>query len=284
MHHKMKVYVNGRIVPAGRAISAFEWGLNYGYGLFETLRTYRGRPAFLEDHIERLSNSAAAFEIATDRLEEVEAAIGRVLRANGLEGRDARVKIILTKGVSEAVTEPPDSPTLVITATPLDTERIERLKRHGIGAMILDGWGGCGRYKTLNHLKNIMGRLEATKRGAHEGILTTKAGQVLEGTASNLFIIEGRTLRTPHTRGGLILPGVTRKKTIEAAKGMGLCVEQCVVRKEELFGAEGLLLTNSVLEIVPVRTLEGQRVGSVTGRKITRKLQKSFSEMIENLP
>ena len=281
MHtEKLRVYVNGRIVPAGSAISVFDWGFNYGYGLFETIRAYSGVPAFLEDHLERLRSSARALQIATDGLEGIEREIEKLIRLNGLEGTDSRVKIVLTKGVSMDVTSLPEKPTLIITVAPVDVERIERLKRDGINAVLLDGWGGCGRHKTLNHLKNIMGRMEALKRGGREGIFTTKRGTVLEGTASNLFVVEAGCLKTPPLKGGHILPGVTRKKILEVAEELGIHTIECRLKREELFKAEGLFLTNSVLEVVPVKSLDGKRVGSLTGRKITRNLQKAFSKLI----
>ena len=201
------VYIDGRILPAIKArISVFDRGLNYGDGLFETMRADSGRVLLLSKHIKRLKSGARRLGIPSPALKGLSIRgelIGELLKANNLTETEAVIKIILTRGSAMRghgrVKKP--SPTLIITATELDGAKIERLKKKGVKAIFAEGRGSSvSGVKSLNYLPGVLARAEAEKRRVYEALFVDSSGYLLEGTSTNIFLIKKARLLTPPGR------------------------------------------------------------------------------------
>jgi D-amino acid aminotransferase len=275
------VHLNGRLVVAADAkVSVFDRGLQFGDGLFETLRAYCGRPFALDQHLERMRRSAAMLEMQIPQrpwARDIEA----LVRKNRLAGVDARVRITITRGTAPLSPVPPPGlkPTVIITATEVDSE-VERLQRRGARVILLPfaRGGALAGHKALNYLPAVLGKMAAQRRRAFEALFVGPGRRLSEGTTSNVFVWHRGRLCTPPTHG--ILPGVTRHFVLQLAAAQGVRVVEKRLAVTDLLEAEEAFLTGSVAEIIPIINAEGQRIGSGRPGVLTRLLQRCYHEMV----
>ncbi len=274
------VYLNGAILEdSAAALSPHERGFLYGDGLFETLRAYGGRLFRLGDHLARLRASAEFLRLrvpATD--EAIRDAIGALLKADACP--DAYVRLTLTRGAAGRGMrlDPPENPTLLIVVRPLQAYPADHY-RHGLKLIVSayrqSSHNPLARHKTLNYLLYLLARQEATDAGANGAILLNEFGQVTEESAANLFLVREGGLVTPPAHCGL-LPGVARAVVMELAKGAGIALEERPVAAGELFEAEELLLTNSLMEVMPVRHVDRRALGVKSPGPVTLRLMAAY--------
>ncbi len=280
----MHVFLNDRIVPADQAmVSVFDGGFLYGEGVYTTLRLYRGRPADLAAHWDRLVRHAKALELDPgldlDRLGTV---IGDLAQANGLGATDGRLRITLSRGGDAGhpvpLTDPGAvPPTLVITLVPVAPE-IERWQQAGITAVVLGPAYARSHFpelKTLNGLTTILAQRQAARLGCQEAILTAPGGRLLEGAVSNLFLVRQGTLATPGAE-GRFLPGRTREHILAIAAGLGLPVRETTLRVADLAGADEVFVASSVREVLPVVVVDRSPVGTGHPGPVTRGIQAAY--------
>jgi branched-subunit amino acid aminotransferase/4-amino-4-deoxychorismate lyase len=274
------VWLNGRLLPARTAgVSALDRGLLHGDGVYETWRTYGGLPFAVAAHMRRLAaaarmlglpsaGSAALWEVRSRRL----------TAANGFG--DAAVRLTLSRGASGDPLLPTRRarPTFLLTTRPLPRD-LARQQREGASVVLLPfprdagpPWGGL---KLIGHASAVAGRLVAARRRAAEGLYVTAAGEVTEGTSTNLFLVERGCLCTPPLAHG-ILPGVTRALVLRLARRLGLDVSEEPVTATRLKGTREIFLTASTVEILPVTRLDGRRVGDGRPGRLTRLLQDRY--------
>lgn len=258
----MKVLLNGHLVNSDEAvISVYDHGFLYGMGLFETFRTYGGKPWLLERHARRLGEGCRLLGIGyRPEPDRMAAAVARLLEANGL--RDAYVRWSVSAGTgpvglpSDDYPEPseivymkplaPDDP----ASRPGKTLRLLRLPRSGPE-------GGV-RLKSFHYMNNIAAKRELSASGAApgtEGVFLNESGYISEGIVSNVFWVRDGVLYTPALQAGP-LAGVTRDYVMELAAQLGLEVREGLYRFEHLAAAEEAFVTNSIQEIVPIDKLE----------------------------
>lgn len=290
------VYINGRIVAEKDAVvPVYDRGLNYGDGLFETIKAYDGRPAFLREHMERLSGGLQLMRIPQKLLKGFasdirDGAIGEVLKRNSLDRGEAYVKVIITRGADSSGHAPPRDirPNIIIISKPLDTRAISSYQKKGVKAVLIRGYSpALPGLKTLNYLPNIMARAEARWRGVFEGIFTAGDSSVLEGSSTNIFVVKGGAIKTPPVGKGLstgVLPGVTRGAVIRISKEMGLSVKEAKTAVRDIYGCDEAFLTNSILEVVPLIGVEGRKIGGGRPGPVTKRLQLAYGRSArENL-
>jgi D-amino acid aminotransferase len=269
------VHLNGRLVAADKArVSALDRGLLYGDGLFETIRVYRGTPFALEEHMNRLANSGHILGIVLPPT-DWGASVRALLERNGLADQDARVRVTITRGVGPSGLLPPveTEPTVLITAETIG-EQVRGYQQRGVAAVLLPFGreGFLAEHKTLDYLPGVLGRTLAARHKAYEGLFVTPTGRVTEGTASNLFVVRAGRLVTPPIRG--ILPGITRGHVIHIAESAGLPVNQQTITLASLAGIKEAFLTSSVVEIVPLVSIDDRPVGSGQVGPVTRRVQR----------
>ena len=257
------VFLDGHFIAASRArVSALDRGLLYGDGLFETLRSYRGIPFALDDHIARLRRAGEHIRL---RIPHSSAwwrrIISELLRRNHLVSRDAAVRITLTRGAGGEGLIPPRrcQPTLIVTARSLPRD-LARRRRNGVAVTLLPfhpGLGGLLRgIKTTAYLTAMLGKIMARERNAFEGIYQTPSGEVLEGTTSNLFLLDGREMATPPVGRG-ILAGITRQRVLAIARQSAFRVHERIIHARELLGSRAAFLTASTIEVMPIESVDG---------------------------
>jgi branched-chain amino acid aminotransferase len=273
------VYLNGSLVPRSQAkISPFDLGFLYGYGLFETMRAYSGRIFRLQKHLERLSKSAKALSLPLDAF-DLKRACHDTLKANKL--KEARIRLTVSIGEGEATPDLPKhpKPTVLVAATryiPLSTEAYHKGYKAVVSTIGRDSQSPLSHLKSTNYLDNILARREARASGADEAILLNERGSLCEGSTSNIFLVSKRNLITPGEESGC-LPGITRQVVIELARGLGVNLVRREVRLEELLHADEAFLTSSIIELMPVAEVNGQRIGR---GKVTERLMQAYKEAV----
>ena len=255
------VWLNEELTPLEKAVvSVNDRGFLYGDGFFETLRVEDGRPQFLQEHLARLRASARAFRIPFPEDFPWTECLSRLLVANGLEQGLARVKILLSRGAAPALGLPEVArPTLVIWAQPYIPPGLEEYAR---------GWGLAtfpeqrttfiGRHKSLNYLFYLAARQHALDRGADEALILEADGLVSEGAATSLVYTRDGVFYTPQAPSAL--PGVTLEVLGRGLERRGLALTYLPTTLNQIAQAEGLWLTNSLMGVMPVSSLNGRGV------------------------
>lgn len=251
------VFVNKKIIPSEQAgISAADEGLLFGWGLFETLRIYNGIPSMLNEHIVRMVSSARTFNIQMPmNKNEIAEQVGQFIKSAGINDRVLR--ITLTKGnhhISNMIfTHRP----VLYTAEDYRrgfTSKISSIRRNPTSPLVF--------IKTLNYMDNILAKEEANLSGFDEALMLNTEGKVCEGSMSNIFFIKNGRLHTPAVQCGL-LSGITRQLVIEKIAPL---VQMEVLQDEyhpmHLIEADEAFLTNSVMQIMPLVTVDGKNIGN----------------------
>jgi D-alanine transaminase len=269
-------FVNGRFLPlAGASVSIEDRGFQFGDGVYEVIRTYRGRPFMLHAHLARLNRSAEAIGLRQPySLERWTGYIEEGLRLAAFT--ESKIYVQITRGVAprDHAYAPQLEPTVVMTIRELHPLS-PAVQTAGVDAITLDDvrWGRCD-IKSLNLLPNVLARQQAKEAGAFEAILV-KNGEVTEGSVSNVIIVDNRTLMTA-PKGPRILSGVTREVVLRLARQEGLEVHEQYPSREKLFGAPEVFLTGTTVEVLPVVRIDGKPIGSGEPGPVTRQLAKRF--------
>ncbi|MFP4079170.1 MAG: aminodeoxychorismate lyase [Ectothiorhodospira sp.] len=248
------ILVDGR--PEGH-LPVEDRGLQFGDGLFETLRIRNGHPVCWGRHQARLMEGCRRLGIPLPDPRILEAEIARVT-GNRVDGV---LKLILTRGASSrGYAIPPEiRSTRILRVSPLP-DHPQHWSREGIAVRIcttrLSRNPRLAGIKHLNRLEQVLARTEWEDE-VQEGIMMDTEGQVVEGVMSNLFLVFGDTLRTPDlTHCGVA--GVTRSRVMDLAERWGLRCRVVSVSKADLWQADGLFLTNALVGIWPVASLAGE--------------------------
>lgn len=278
-----KIYIDGAFYAESEAkISVFDHGLLYGDGIFEGIRFYNGRVFRLEEHIDRLYDSARAILLKIPLTkEEMCAAVVESCRVNEL--RDGYVRLVVTRGVGDLGLNPklcPKATVIIIAATiKLYPEELYQkgldvvtcaTRRIAPGAL-------SPTVKSLNYLNNIMAKIEAG--GAGEGLMLNEQGYVAECTGDNVFVIKNGQIFTPPISAGA-LRGITREVVFEIAEELGYKVTEPNVTRYDLFTADECFLTGTAAEIIPAVTLDHRPIGDGKPGPITAKFIERYRELV----
>jgi branched-subunit amino acid aminotransferase/4-amino-4-deoxychorismate lyase len=280
----MLVWVNGRVVDARAArVSALDRGLLHGDGVYDTWRTYEGRPFALAAHLRRLARATRRLALpAPGAAGPWAERTRRLLAANRL--RDGAVRLTITRGVAGVAPAPARGgrATVLLTVRPLPPA-LAATQARGVGAVLLpfprDAGPGWGDLKLVGHASAVVGRMLALRRHAAEGLYVTADGHVGEGTTSNVFVVERGRLLTPPLD-GTILAGVTRELVLRLARRAGLPVVETRLARARVERAAELFLTASTIEVLPVVRLGGRRVGDGRPGPVTRRLQEDYRRLV----
>ena len=280
----MLVWLNGRFVDARQArVSALDRGLLHGDGVYDTWRTYGGRPFALPAHLARLAAAARRLDLPPPGAPATwDARTRRLLRANALA--DGAARLTLTRGTAGTGPIPVGRtrPTLLLTVRPLPP-MLERLQARGVSATLLpfarDAGSYWGALKLVGHPSAVVGKRLAARRHAFEGLYVTPDGLVTEGTTSNVFIVERGRLLTPPAD-GTILRGVTRDLVLSIARRAGIRTRDASLTVDRIRRADELFLTASTIEVLPVTHLDRRRIGTGRSGPVTRTLQDGYRAMV----
>lgn len=257
------VFLGERFVDEEDAhVSLFDRGYLVGEGAFATMRAYRGRCFRAERHLAQLARAAEAFGLRVP----AEA----LARANEAAARasveDARVRVTVSDTAFSIVAEPLVAPSEGDYAGGVAVVTVEARR---VPPACFDG-----AMKSLSYAPSMLAQREARARGAAEGAQLTLDGALACGAVSNLFVVRGDELATPSLDSGC-RPGVTREAILELAPHVGLRpVERRVAPDEDIDEA---FLTSSRIEVLPIATLDGRRLG---GAARAHALRVAFRELV----
>ena len=271
-----QVWFNGAIVPIQEAtVSVLDRGFLYGDGIFESMRAYDGRVFKLDEHLARFAASAEALRLPLPYAKgEIEEAIGGLLKANDLA--DAYLRLALSRGVGghRLSLDGDFEPTIVMTARPF-TAYAREFYRQGMAAVTAGFHTSSDspvlRHKSANYLENILAKNAAEEKGAGEAIFVNANDEVAEGTVSNVFIVEEETVVTPPVSVG-ILPGITRAVVLDLCRKEGIARRERAFGLARLFQADEVFLTNSLMEVMPIASIDDVKIGRNVPGDITHRL------------
>jgi branched-chain amino acid aminotransferase len=279
------IHLNGRLVSDREAmVSVFDRGFLYGDGVFESLRAVGGGPFRLDRHLRRLERSARGIGLDLPvPLSALEAAVVEVLGANRL--RDARLRVTVTRGAGRPgeYVEASGPATVVISASAFAGLE-PALHRDGVAAAVparrqIPPEALDPQIKSISRLGSVLARREARDRGAFEAILLDGLGNLTEGTVSNVFLVEGGTLRTPDAPSGG-LPGITREAVIEIARALSTPVAEEALASGRLLAADEVFLTNTSWEVLPVVRVDGRPIGGGVPGPVARRLLAGYRDLL----
>ncbi|UHA75300.1 aminotransferase class IV [Paenibacillus sp. 481] len=254
---------NGVLQPAKEAvIPVMDHGFLYGMTLFETMRTYNGRPFLLRRHLERLSSACESLGISYElQLETTRKHIQDVMAANGLA--EAYVRYTISAGENEFGLPVGDysRPMTIVFAKPLPVV-LDQLYDTGKPLQLLrtrrNSPESTIRFKSGHYMNNIIAKRELASlpsalQGA-EGLMLNEHGFLTEGIVSNVLFIKRGELYTPSVDTG-ILPGITRGLVLELAWRLGIKTHEGMYTWADLLEADEVFMTTSVQELVPITKL-----------------------------
>ncbi len=270
------------MAPDAAKVSVFDRGFLYGDSVFETIRTYGGRPFALRRHLERLAASAARvfieLPVSLEQMgREVESAIV------GAGNAESYVRLTLTRGVGDSLGLDPGlsrHALRVVIVTPLKSPPAEQY-RDGVSVVsyrterVTDHSAAAGA-KVGNYLTAVLASREVRSAGAAEALIVDGRGRVVEGATSNVFVVEpDGALVTPPESDGILL-GITRETLLAVAAELGLRVRFESLPLEQVKRAAEVFVSSSIRELLPVVTIDGEAVGSGAPGEVTERLLLAF--------
>lgn len=278
------LYVNGAFVPQSEAkISVMDHAVLYGDGVFDTAVAWNSRLFKLDAHVERFFRSmrAIALDPPVGRAELRELA-REAVRRNGLQ--NAYVKWIATRGHNGKPLMDPAGcvPNLIIITQPYIHRYTDGRAQAGIRVktaairrppgQVLDA-----HIKSLNYLNLILAKIEAKAAGVDEALLLDIHGRVCEAPGYNVFVVRDGTLLTPDQD---ILEGITRDTVFELAAARGIPFKAGSVELYDIHTADEAFLCSTAGGLVPVREIDGRRIGDGMPGPIFTGLAEAYSELL----
>ena len=283
------IWYDGKLVPWRDATThVLTHSLHYGMGVFEGVRAYKtdsGTAIFrLEDHTDRLFNSAHIFQMAMpfDKATLNEAQ-KEVIRANHLES--GYLRPLAFYGSEKLGVSPKGAKVHVaVAAWPwgayLGEEGLERgirvktssFTRHHVNISMVRA-KACGHY-----INSILANNEATNDGYDEAMLLDPEGYVAEGAGENLFIVKKGKIYTPDLTS--CLEGITRATILELAAEMGIPVLEKRITRDEVYAADEAFFTGTAAEVTPIRELDGRQIGIGRLGPVTGRLQQKYFDVV----
>lgn len=278
-------WMNGEFMPwAESTVPLSTHALHYGTGVFEGIRSYAvdGEPAIfrLDAHLERFYNSAAVYGMRIPfTQEQLTEAICGLIRRNRLT--ESYIRPIAYMGAETLGIRAHCSTETAILAWPHMAHVSERSRRRGArltvspyrkfdARMMPTTAKACGQY-----LNSRLATMEASRRGYDEALLLNIEGNVAEAAVANVFVVNGRTLRTNDEKSSILM-GITRDSILQLAVAEGFEVEVGTITVEDLLQADEAFLCGTAIEIVPIAEVDGTRIGRVSPGPVTGKICNAF--------
>ncbi len=266
-------YIDGEFVPADRAaIPVNDLAVLRGFGVFDFLRTYGGRPFHLRDHLERLRHSAEQIGLRCPwSLEELTEIVQQTQSRNHHE--ECNIRIVITGGPSEDFLTPGTTPRLLVMVSPLIVMPAEWYT-HGMKIITAPLERLMPGAKSIDYIPAILALREAAEKNAAEAVYLDGGNYVLEGTTCNLFLYANGKFITPE-RG--VLSGITRKVVLGLVQSQ-FPLERRDVPLTELLAAEEVFLCSSNKEVAPVVMVDENIIGDGKPGPNTGKVMSLFTE------
>lgn len=280
----LQIYISGKYYDKEHAkISVYDHGLLYGDGVFEGMRSYHGKVFRLQEHLDRLWDSARSIWLNIPiSQEQMAAAVNETLAKNGI--RDGYIRLIVTRGSGTLGLDPNKCPVAEVI---IITDHIQLYPKefydNGLkivtAATVRNHTAALSpRIKSLNYLNNILAKIEGLRAGCVEALMLNTNGEVAECTGDNIFLVKGGVLFTPPIDAG-ILEGITRNAVIELAEAAGITVKQIPLSRHDVYIADEVFLTGSAAEVIPVVEIDSRSIGDGKPGPMTKQLTSKFHQL-----
>ena len=279
----MKIFLSGEMVDEKDAVvSVFDHGLLYGDGVFEGIRAYSGRVFLLDEHIDRLYDSAKAIALNIPMTKpEMAQAVVDTCKAN--EIKEGYIRLVVTRGKGTLGLNPYlcDKAEVIIIAAKIQLYPQELydngLKIVTVGTIRNHPEAINPRIKSLNYLNNVLAKIEAINAGCMECLMLNHKGEVAEASGDNVFAVKNGVIITPPSSCGA-LEGLTRNKVMELARAAGYEVREAPLARYDLYVADEVFLTGTAAEIISVVDIDKRPIGSGKPGEITARLAALYVE------
>jgi len=286
------VYLNGEFVDESEAkLSVCDGGWLHGAGLFETMRAENSRIFRLELHMRRLCRSAAILLTPLERgVLPSPAVIAGLLERNGLT--EARIRLTVSAAAPSRRLQPARTSeqldacsalTVCLTAAELSGYP-SGFYENGIQVAICDSrlspTDPIAGHKTTAYLPRLLALREAQRAKCTESLWFTTANRLAEGSISNVFVVREGVLKTPPLDTP-VLPGITRATLLEIARDAGVETQECPLTIDDLLDADEVLLTNSIMQVMPVIRVEKRDIGDGRVGSIAKRLLEDYRKLVQ---
>jgi len=243
-----------------------------GDGVFETLRTYRGRPAFLDRHVNRLLNSADVLSIPHRfTRSRITSLVMKTLSRDSCD-TDQVLRIFLTSSGDLLITKDPWKGYPDRFYTKGMHLGISRWRR-------VPGMSFPPGVKSMSYAGFMLIQREAKRNGFDDAIILTEDGYICETSRSNIFLVKDGCIRTPDLKHD-VFPGITREIVMSLARKEGFDLLEDHLNIDDLFHASEVFLTSSLLEVAPVTRVNRRKISSGKPGEVFRKLRTRYLEHV----
>lgn len=272
---------NGLYLPKDKVcISPNDRGFMFADGVYEVIRTYKGKFFHLSEHLKRLKRSLDAVQINYRSMTKIESIVRELLKRNNLHKKDASIYIQITRGVwhrSHAFPTEAVLPTVYIETSHFIPHNYDAKK--GVSAITASDirWGRCD-IKSVGLLANVLARQRAVDNKAAEAIFI-RDGVIIEGTHSNVFGVKDGVVMT-HPKTNHILAGITRDTVIDLCAKLRIPLTETCIPECRIFELDELFLAGTTVEVMPVVKVNSKPITKGHPGKITETLQKAFRDHV----
>lgn len=264
--------LNGKIQKTSdKTVSPLSQAFMFGYGLFETLKVVDGEILFFSEHINRLRRGTDILKLKLNwKCDDIFSDCKRLIELNKVV--DGVLKLTFAKH---------DTEDYLFLTTRENSYKSEDYKR-GFKMMFSEFRRNkhslLVSVKSNNYLENIIEKKKASELGFDEILFLNTEGHIAEGAVSNVFWIKGNTVFTPSISCGL-LPGIVREKILFCIDRLNMRVSVGEFEKSDMLNAEEVFITNSIMNIMPVSSIEDKEF-SVVENSVTRQITDNYKKLI----
>ncbi|MCR8978804.1 branched-chain-amino-acid transaminase [Brevibacillus laterosporus] len=280
------IYLNGEFVEKENAkISVYDHGFLYGDGIFEGIRVYNGNIFRLQEHIERLYESALSIMLVIPmKIEEMMDAVVETVRKNEL--RDAYIRLVISRGDGDLGLDPRSCKRANIVII-VEQLRLFPQELYETGLKIVtvptrrnkpDALNP--KIKSLNYLNNVMVRMEASMAGVSEALMLNSEGYVTEGSGDNIFLVKKGVIYTPPTYLGA-LDGITRQAIMDIARELGYVIKEEPFTRHDVYIADEVFLTGTAAEVISVSEVDARVIRDGKPGPVTKQLLEEFRRYVQ---
>jgi branched-chain amino acid aminotransferase len=281
----MIIYIDGKYLPREEArISVFDHGFLSGDGVFEGIRAYNGKVFRLQEHLDRMFDSARTIDLTVPvSKEEMGEIILETLRRNNL--KDGYIRPIVSRGVGDLGLDPRKCPKASVIVIAVEWGAMYGdLYDKGLKAITVSVRRNPAdalppNVKSLNYLNNILAKIEANYKGGDEAIFFDTNGYIAEGSGDNIFIVKNGVIYTPPTLNNL--RGVTRAVVLEIAASHGFALVEQNLGYYDMYSADEVFVTGTAAEVGPIVLIDGRAIGTGKPGPVTRQLMAAFKTVTE---
>jgi branched-chain amino acid aminotransferase len=281
------ISVNGRLVPRAEAVvSVFDAGFVLGDGVWEGIRVKDGHPVFLEQHLDRLWEGAAAIalDIGLSR-EAMTQHLYRTLAANAMTGDGVHIRLMVTRGPKSTPYQDPrmsaGPPTVVIIAEhkdPLPSTIDRGLSLFTVHVRRAPPDTLDPKLNTHSKLNDITACIQAYTAGADEALMLDPDGFVATCNSTHFFIVRKGEVWT--STGDYCLAGITRSNVLRLCSRAGIAAHERRFSLTEVYGADEAFVTGTFAGLVHVHTIDGRTIGPGTRGPLVEQLQTLYRELV----